>query len=185
LEDQFCKVLAFEPTPLLAAGFAGAIDLKTVLGCHVMKFLSNTTFDLLNLGREELDRIAARRADHVVMVASIHVMLEPGYAVAKLNFFRQAALNKEFKRAIDGGIADSGLLLLNQVMQFFSGKVIAGCKEDPQNCVPLRTPLESKLGQVIVQNPLCGRDVVENAGPGIYSFLWHLFQEPSYLKWII
>jgi hypothetical protein len=185
LEDQFCKVLAFEPTPLLAAGFAGAIDLKTVLGCHVMKFLSNTTFDLLNLGRKELDRIAAHCADHVVMVASIHVMLEPGYTVAKLNFCRQTALNKDLKCAIDGGVANSGLLLFNQIMQFFSGKVIAGCQEDPQNRVALRTPLESKLRQMIVQNLLCGRDVIENAGPGIYSFLWHLFQEPSYLKWII
>ena len=150
-----------------------------------MKFLSNTKFYLLNLGGEELDRIAARCADHVVMVASIHVMLEPGYAVAKLNFGRQTTLNKEFKRTIDGGVADRGLLLFNQIMQLFSGKVIAGCQEDPQNCVALRTSLESKLRQVIVQNLLCGRDVVENAGPGIYSFLWHLFQEPSYLKWII
>jgi hypothetical protein len=94
LEDQFRRILAFEWTPLLAAGFAGAVDLKTVLGCHVMKFLSNTTFYLLNLGGEKLDRIAARCADHVVMVAPIHVMLKPGYAVAKLNFCRQTTLNK-------------------------------------------------------------------------------------------
>jgi hypothetical protein len=53
-----------------------------------MKFLSNTTFDLLNLGRKELDGVAARRANHMVMVAPIHVMLEPGYAVTKLNFGR-------------------------------------------------------------------------------------------------
>jgi hypothetical protein len=59
-----------------------------------MKFLSNTALDLLNFGREKLYGITAHCADHVVMVAPIHMMFESGDAVAKLNFGRQTTLNK-------------------------------------------------------------------------------------------
>ena len=119
------------------------------------------------------------------MTAPIHVMLESGYAIAKFNLCRQATLGEKFKRTIDGGVADGRFLLFNQAMQFFGCKVIASCQKDLQNCVPLRTPLESKLGQVIIQDSLCGREVVECAGLLIYSLLWCVFQSPSYLKRII
>jgi hypothetical protein len=83
-------------------------------------------------------------------------------------------LNKQLKGAIDGSVANGWFLLLNQAMQFFSSQVVVRCQENLQNCVTLRTPLELKLGKVIVQNTLCGRDVVESAGPDVYSLFWHI-----------
>lgn len=143
-----------------------------------MKFLSNTALNLLNLGREELYGIAACRADHMVMVAAIHMMFEPGHAIAKLNLCRQATLDKNFERPIDGSVADGRFLSFDQVMQFFRSKVITGCKEDSQNCVTLRTSLEPKLRQMLVQNLLCGCDVIENARADIYSLLWYVSHAP-------
>lgn len=173
-------LLFFKLPTFLLAGFTSAVNLETVLRRYVMESLSGALLDLLNLGGKELDGIAAHRADHVVMVAPIEAMFESSYSIAKLNLGSQTALSEEPKRAIDGRVADGGLLLLNQMMQFLSGEVIASCQKNSQDRISLRTAFEAELHQVLIQNLLSCSDYAF-AGSEVYACLWHRVETP-YLK---
>jgi hypothetical protein len=68
---------------LFAAIFAHAVDLEVMARGVKMIFAADLFFQLVHLRREKLDRRIALRADHVVMVAAVELVLIARHAVRK------------------------------------------------------------------------------------------------------
>ncbi len=55
-------------------------------------FTPDLFFQFSNLGREELDRDTAVRADHVMVAATVELVFIAGHAIVKSNLAGQATL---------------------------------------------------------------------------------------------
>src|SRR5919106_5913161 len=66
----------------------------------------------------------------MIVVLVLIVMFVVGTAVAKSDFTSEPCFGKEFKGAIDGGLADRGIFFLDEPVQVFAGEVVFGLQED-------------------------------------------------------
>src|SRR5690349_15908419 len=98
----------------LAAIFADAVNLEVVAGGVKVIFAADFFFQLVDLGREELDRGVTLRADHVVMIAAIELVLIARHAVRKRDSAGQSAFRQQLERAVNRGEADLGVFLADQ-----------------------------------------------------------------------
>jgi hypothetical protein len=152
--------------------------LETVPGGGEVELFANAVFDFFQFRGKEFDGVAADGTDHVVMVTPVKAVFIAGDAVVEFNHGGQAALSKELERAIDGGVSDGGIVSLDQTVQFFCGKVVAGGEKDAQNCIALRTVLQAKPGKMVAENLFrVFKHFVRHAGPIIYALLWHFFRD--------
>jgi len=125
-----------------------------VPGGKVVVLSANLLLEQSNLGREEFDRTAAIRTHHVVMAAAVVLMLVTRNPVVKRDLAGQAAFREQFERAVHGGIADAGVLLLDQPMEFIGREVIASFEKGAQNRVALGRLLQAHALQVAVEDLL-------------------------------
>ena len=116
-----------------AAVAAYAVDLKFVVQ-HLESELSGSRilkgFDFWIV---ELNGFAAFHADHVVMMFVIEQMLIARNAVGEFDFARQSAAGHVLHHAVDGGVANAGIDILNAVINIFDAAVafiIQECFED-------------------------------------------------------
>src|SRR5271169_275165 len=139
---------------LFAAVFADPIDLKRVPGGEVVIPAADFLFELADFLGKKLNGTATTGANHVVMTAAVVLVLVTGNAVVEGDFAGQATLRQQFQRAVDGGIADAGVLLLHQAVEFIGGKMVAGFEERMQNDVALGGLLEAHALQMLVKDVL-------------------------------
>ena len=139
---------------LLAAVFAYPINLKRMPGREVVIFPANFLLQMTYLLREEFDRTAAIGAYHVVMTAPVVLVLVTSDSIMECHFARQATLCQQFERAVDSRIADAGVFLLYQTMEFVRRKMVTGFQKGAQNRIALRGLLQPHAFQVAVQNLL-------------------------------
>src|SRR6266403_400190 len=118
---------------LFTAIFADAIYLKVVAGSLKVIFLPDLLLQLTDLRRKKLNRCAALRADHVVVVAAVELVFIAGHAIRKRNHAGQPALGQQLERAIDGGKTDLAVLLTHQTKKLVSGEMVAGFQEGAQD----------------------------------------------------
>lgn len=126
---------------LFLAGLAGPVDLKSVQRCLVVEPLPDTLLNLFDLWRKEFDGIAACHTDHMMMITPVEAVFESGDSIAELQFGGQAALNKKPECAVYGRIANRGLSLQNQIVQFLRREMVASFQKDTKNGIALRTPI--------------------------------------------
>jgi hypothetical protein len=129
-------------TALLTAIFTDAINLEVMPGGIKMIFAANLFFQLAQLRREELDGRIALGADHVVVAASVELVLITGRAVRKWNCAGQAAFRQQFKRTVDRGESNLGIFLAHQAKKLVSGKMVARLKKSTQDGIALVSMLE-------------------------------------------
>lgn len=98
---------------LASALLADSVNLEGMAGGQVVIFAPDLLLEVADLGREELDRTAARGTDHVVMTAAIVLVFVAGDAVMKRDFARQAAFGEEFECSVHSGVADPGVTFLD------------------------------------------------------------------------
>lgn len=79
----------------LAAIFADTVDLKIMPGGVKAIFAPDLFLDLGDFRREELDRGAAIRADHMMMAATIELVFEASGSVRKWDHARQPAFGQQ------------------------------------------------------------------------------------------
>ena len=79
----------------------------------------------------------------MVMAAAVVLVLVARDAVMKGDFAGQSALGQKLERAIDGRVADAGVLFLHQAVQFVGGKMVAGFEECPEDGIALRRLLQA------------------------------------------
>ena len=138
----------------LTAGFAHSIDLEGVAGGQIVIFAADFLLKVPNLLRKKLDRTSTFRANHVVMAASIVLVLVAGNAIVKGHLAGQAAFGEQFERAVDRGVSDTCVSFLHQSMEFVGREMVAGFEEGTQNRVALGSLLQSNAFQMAVENLL-------------------------------
>jgi len=108
------------------------------------------------------------------MTAAVVLMLVAGDAVVKSDFAGQSAFGEQLQSAIDGSVADAGILLLNQAVELVGGKMVAGLKKGAENRVTLGSLLEANTLQVAMKNVLGLADHLAGQGRLIVdAFLKH------------
>jgi hypothetical protein len=122
---------------LFAAVFANSINLEGVASGEVAVFAAYFLLEAADILREKFDRTAAVGADHVVMAATVVLVLVAGNTVVEGDLAGQAALRQQFQRAVDGGISDVGIFFLHQAVQFVGGEMVAGFEKRMQDDVAL------------------------------------------------
>ncbi len=128
---------------LFAAIFADAVNLEVVARRVKMVFAPNLFFQLVHLGRKELDRRITLRADHVMVVAPVELVLITRHAVRKRDSAGQSAFRQQLERAVNRGKADLGIFLAHQAEKFVGGEMVARLKKGAQDSVALVSMLES------------------------------------------
>jgi predicted cupin superfamily sugar epimerase len=157
-----------------AAVFTNAIDLKGVTSCRVAVSAANFLLQLLHFAGKKFDGATAFRADHMVMTAPVVLMLVTGNAVVEGDFAGQAALGQQLECAVDGGVADASIFLLDEAMKFVGREVVAGFEKRAQNRVALRRLLQSDAFEVLVENLLgLAHHLARDGGLVVDSFLKH------------
>jgi len=128
---------------LFAAVFADSINLKSVASGEVAIFAAYFLLEAAHILGKEFNRTPTVGADHVVMAATIVLVLVAGNPVVEGDFTRQAAFGQQFQCAIHRGVADAGIFFLHQAMQFVGGEMVAGFEERMQDDVALRCLLQA------------------------------------------
>jgi hypothetical protein len=121
-------------------------------------------FELIHLARKEFHGTAALGAYHVVMAATVVLVLVAGNAIVEGDFAGQAALGKKLQRAVNRGVSNSGVFLLHQAVQFVGGEVIAGFEEGAEDGIALRGLLEADALEMLVKNTLSFPDHLQGDG---------------------
>lgn len=78
--------------------------------CHLI-------LHLFNAGRKELDDFSALRADHVIVMFVVVMVLVIRFAVAKANLAGESRFGEQFKRAVNRRESNVWILFVNQVVQ--------------------------------------------------------------------
>ncbi len=86
------------------------------------------------------------------MAAPVVLVLVAGNAVVEGDLAGQAAVGKELEGAVDGGEADAGIGALDQLVQFFGGKMLVGFEEGAQDGIALAGVLEADALEVPVED---------------------------------
>src|SRR5215471_10612434 len=159
---------------LLSTVFADAVDLECVAGGQVVVLAADGLFDFSNLGREEFDRRAALGADHVVMAASIVLVLVAGDAVVEGDFAGEAGFGQQLECAVDGGESDVRVFFLDQAVKFVGGEMLARVEESSQDGIALAGLLEADALEVAEKDAFGFAEVFAGNGRLIVnSFLEH------------
>jgi hypothetical protein len=131
---------------------ANANNPQQVLGHLETVLCRHRVLNCFQLGRKELDNPATLRTDHVVVVLMLVIMFVVRDAIAKTNLASESGFRQKLQRAIDRSLSDAGVLLPNQAIKVFTGKVGFRSQKYVENQVALRRPLESLLLNMFKEN---------------------------------
>src|SRR5260370_31294523 len=120
-------------------------ELKSVLGGHLV-------LNSFQLRRVELDDLSASRADHVIVMLVLVIMLVMGTAIAESRFAGQARISQELQRAIDGGLPDARILFAHQAIEIFARHVTLGAEKYIQDQRALRGSLKALSAKMFDEN---------------------------------
>jgi hypothetical protein len=118
------------------------LNFEAVLGGHSVLYG-------FEFGGVEFDDFATLHADHVVVMLVLVIVLVMRAPVAKADLARQSRLGQEFERAINCGLADTGVFRLHKPIEVFAGQMFFGSQKDIQNKVALRRSLQARLLDVL------------------------------------
>src|SRR5260370_26370551 len=119
--------------------------LKSVLGGHLV-------LNSFQLRRVELDDLSASRADHVIVMLVLVIMLVMGAAIAESRFAGQPRISQELERAINCGLPDARILFAHQAIEIFAGYVSFGAQKYFQDQVTLRGSLKALSAKMFDEN---------------------------------
>src|SRR5579862_169015 len=108
------------------------------------------------------------------MTAAIVLVFVARDAIVEGDFARQATLGEKFQRAVDRGVADASVLLLNQAVKFVGREVVASLEKSAQNRIALAGLLQANVFQVTVEDVLSlANHLTREGGLIIDAFLKH------------
>ena len=123
-------------------------------GSEVVILAADLLLKLIDFLTKELDGAAAIRADHVMMAATVVLVLVASDAVVEGDFARQAALGKKLEGAINSGVANARVFFLNESVKFVGRKMVPCLKECAQDCVALSGLFQADALEMAVKNLL-------------------------------
>src|SRR5438552_14570 len=119
--------------------------LKSVLGGHLV-------LNSFQLRRVELDDLSADRADHVIVMLVLVIVLVMRAAIAESRFAGQPRISQKLQRTIDGGLSDARVLFAHQAIEIVAGDVTFGAEKYFQDQVALRGSLEALSAKMFDEN---------------------------------
>ncbi len=137
---------------LLSALFANAVDLKRVTCRSVTVFAAYFALDLSHLLREEFNRSAAFRADHMVMAPPVVLVLVAGNAVVKGDFACQSATRQQLQSPVNRGDADPRVVFLDQSMELINREMFPRLKKCSQDRAALFRLLQADATKMLQKN---------------------------------
>src|SRR2546425_5353551 len=140
--------------PALPALGADAVELHAVAPHHEAEEATDAVLEALQLLARELDDLAAALADDVVVVLALALdRLEARLAVVEVALGSEPDLLEQLERAVDGGVADAGVHLLDRRVELLDGEVPRGAEEHARDVVPLGGRFETPLAQRLLEPP--------------------------------
>src|SRR5260221_611014 len=126
---------------------AEAEDVVPVPVDHEVDTGRDLLLDALDLWARELEDVAARLADEVIVMGALVLELEAGLPVEG-QLAREAGGGQELQGAVDGGAADVGAPLLDDAQEVVHREVALRLQEDVEDDLALLAALETVLHQV-------------------------------------
>src|ERR1051325_1958208 len=111
-------------------------------------FASNLFFQLVDFRREQFNRRITLSTHHVVVVATIELMLITRHAIRKRNGRGQSTLCQQLERTVNGGKADLGIFFSDQAKQLVRGEMVTRLKKGAQDGVTLVCMLQTDAFEV-------------------------------------
>src|SRR5512146_1166065 len=140
--------------------------------------MPNLVFQLLDLRRKELHRGSAPGTNHVMVVASIVLVLVARNTVVKRDLAGESALGEQLESAVHGGESDLRILLLHQPVKFVGREVIASLQERAQDRIALASMFQPDSLEMVVENAFRLADhLVRDVGYIVDSFRKHWFEK--------
>ncbi len=119
--------------------------LKSVLGGHLV-------LNGFQLRRVELDDLSAGRADHVIVMLMLVIVLVMGAAIAEPRFAGQPRISQKLQRAVNRGLPDVRILFAHEAKKIFARHVSFRAEKDFQDQVALRSSLEALSAKMFDEN---------------------------------
>jgi hypothetical protein len=137
---QFLAFIAHSPHP------------QTMMRRLKAEFVRHFVLHLLDLRREKFDHLAALRADHVVVMLVIVMMLVIGLVVTESYLTRESGFGQKLQRAVNGGMPYGRVFLLDQPVKIFARQVLLGAEEYIEDQVALARSAKSCLLDMLEEN---------------------------------
>src|SRR5229473_6885741 len=90
--------------------------LKSVLGGHLV-------LNGFQLRRVELDNLSADRADHVIVMLVLVIVLVMCAAIAESRFAGQPRISQKLQRTVNRSLSDARVLFAHQAIEIFARHV--------------------------------------------------------------
>jgi hypothetical protein len=126
---------------------AEAIDLVAMALDHESEIRRDFVLDALDLRARELEDLATRLADEVIVMSSLVLSLEPSLSLEDQLLSEPGCL-EELEGPVDRGAADVGTLLLDHLKEVIDRQVLMGTQEGIQDHLALLASLEMVLSEV-------------------------------------
>src|SRR6478672_12220375 len=114
-----------------------------------MIFAADLLFQFVYLRREKLDGRVTLRADHVMVVTAVELVLVTRHAVRERDSAGQSAFGQQLERAVNGGEADLGVFLANEAEKLVGGEMVARFQKGAQDSIALVSVLQPHALQVL------------------------------------
>lgn len=134
---------------LPSAVLTNAVNLECVTGRQVMVLAPDFLFDFSDFWQKKLDRSPALRANHVMVTSSVVLVLEAGDPIVEGDLASESASGQQFQRPVHGRKTNARVFLLDQLVQFIGGKMLASLKKRPQNRVTLARLLQPDAAKML------------------------------------
>jgi hypothetical protein len=134
------------------AGVTHTVNLKGVASGEVLVFMPDLALDTLDLTGEEFDRTPALRAYHVMVIATIVLVLIASNAIIERDFTGQSALGKKLQRAIDSSKADALVFLADKAKKLVCREMVASIQKGTQDDVALARVLQANSAKVTMKD---------------------------------
>src|SRR5258707_4754766 len=115
--------------------------LKSVLSRHLI-------LNSFQLRRVELDDLSADRADHVIVMLVLVIVLVMPAAIAESRFAGEPRISQKLQSAIDGSLPDARVLFAHQAIEIFARHVTLCAEKHFQDQIALRGSLEALSAQM-------------------------------------
>src|SRR5919204_6201383 len=113
-----------------------------------------------------------------MVAAPVVLVLVARNAIMKSHLASQTTFGEQLQGAIDGGEADTGILLLHQSVQLLGGEVIARLEESTQDGVALLGVLETNFFKVAMEDVLSFADrLTRDRYLVVNAFLQHTWSQ--------
>lgn len=118
---------------------------------QVVILAADFLLQIANFLREKFHRASALGTDHVVMAATVVLVLVASDTVVKGDFAGKAAFSQKLERAIYRGVSDMRIFLLHEAVKFVSGQVISSLEKGAEDGIALGGLLQADALEVTVE----------------------------------